>query len=181
MKSGITLIGLLIACSVSLARPFPSSGYNIKCTLNVFDVSKFTDCSYGPSCPVNRAQASVRFETLNGSLEEPLSGFVSVKEIVGYHEANGGPISDETQALVKLMQTAELQLKINYIKPSFLANLWSASDPRYFNLTINETIDLSKGTRHNGPISDLVKLKSNDSVEGGIYGKLSCSPDREIN
>ncbi|HEY8270428.1 MAG TPA: hypothetical protein VIG33_06025 [Pseudobdellovibrionaceae bacterium] len=178
MGSRLTIIYFLLASSISLAKPFPSSGDNINCSLSVYDITIFAPCSYGPSCQIDKAQASVVFETLEGALDKHLNGSVSVKEIRGFREANGGPISKETQILIKLIQDAELRLEIDYNNPLFSANLWSESDSQNFKLSLKKRSDMSRGNRNNGPISELVKLKSNDSTEGGVYGQLSCSPSR---
>lgn len=178
MKSLMTVFYFLLAGSVSWARPFPSSGYNINCSLHVYDVKEFVSCPYGPHCMVNRAEATALFATLSGSLDEHLSGVLSVKEVRGYREANGGPVSVETQDLIKLISTANLRLEIDYSKPSFSAHLSSDTDSQNFDLSLKTMSDMSKGNRGTGPLSDLVKLKSNDSEVGGIYGQLSCSPSR---
>ncbi|MGZ3746664.1 MAG: hypothetical protein ACXWRE_04825 [Pseudobdellovibrionaceae bacterium] len=177
MKFSITILCLLLTSKMAFARPYPSTGNDINCNLEVYNISEFIPCDYEPSCGVSTSQVAVTFQSLKGSLKQRLKGTVSVKDIRGFHESNGGPISNATRQLMKLIAEADLNLEIDYSNPHLTAIL-SSNDADSFNLHLIQDSDMSEGKRNSGVKSTLVKLKSTQNVKGGIFGQLSCSPTK---
>lgn len=177
----IVLLGMLLTNNAVFARGIPSSGNDINCNLEVSILSKFVPCSYGSECQLTTTQAAVRFQSLKGSLNQRLEGSVGVKEVRGFYEANGGPVSSTTQELVKLLVNADLNLEIDYSNPHFFAILSSKNDSESFNLILEKESDMSEGKRNSGPISNRVKLRSTNKPEEGIFGELHCFPSQEQN
>ncbi|MGZ3771855.1 MAG: hypothetical protein ACXWRZ_02640 [Bdellovibrio sp.] len=177
MKLSLAILCMLLTSKMAFARPYPSTGNDINCSLEVDDVSEFVPCPYEPSCAVTTSQVAVTFQSLKGSLKQHLTGTVGVKNIEGFHESNGGPISGPTKQLIALIAEADLNLEIDYVNPHLTAVL-SSKDPESFNLYLKQDSDMSEGRRNSGVKSTLVKLKSTNNVKGGIFGQLSCSPTK---
>lgn len=173
---------LLLFSALSFARPFPSTGQNINCSLDVKQVSGFTPCSYDDHCPIVKSEALVRFQTLTGDLSRSLNGSLHIKEVQGFREANGGPLSPSTIALVNYLKQQALELEINYIysepRAQFSARLSSSNSPKEFKVEIKKLVDFKLGSRENGALSNFVKL-SNDPSSEGLFGHLYCSPEKK--
>ncbi len=162
--------------SASFARPFPSTGKNVNCKLQVLNVKEFVACAYGPSCPVVLSEVQVSFQSLIGDLIKPLVGNLLVTHIMGLSEANGGGISPETQKLIKFVEDQNLVLTLSYVLPELKASIKSDVNSKIFNLSQNWSVDLREGLRPVVPASNLVQLSSYTQSQG-LFGQLSCGPE----
>ncbi|MGZ3769963.1 MAG: hypothetical protein ACXVCP_08180 [Bdellovibrio sp.] len=180
-KKIFVALSIFLSSVFSFARPFPSTGHDINCSLNVKQVTGFSRCSYGDQCPVVKSEAVVLFQTLTGDLSQSLRGTLHVDQVNGFPEANGGKLSESTIALANFLKQQPLQLEVDYAysepNSQFSARLSSANSSDEFNVEIKRIVDFRAGSRNNGAFSDFIKLRNYISSEG-LYGHLSCSPKK---